>query len=109
MASAIRYVTDVDLGLTVVADVFINGSFVAAEQATVSVFERGFLLGDGVYEVIPVYAGRCFELAGHLNRLENSLAGVKMTNPYRDDEWEQLIDTLIQRNGGGDQALYMHI
>ena len=109
MASAIRYVTDVDLGLTVVADVFINGSFVAAEQATVSVFERGFLLGDGVYEVIPVYAGRCFELAGHLNRLENSLAGVKMTNPYRDDEWEQLIDTLIQRNGGGDQALYMQV
>jgi D-alanine transaminase len=92
-----------------VADVFINGSFVAAEQATVSVFDRGFLLGDGVYEVIPVYAGHCFELAGHLDRLKNSLAGVKMTNPYSDDEWEHLFDTLIQRNGGGDQALYMQV
>jgi len=92
-----------------VADVFINGSFIAAEQATVSVFDRGFLLGDGVYEVIPVYAGRCFELAGHLNRLKNSLAGVKMANPYNDQEWESLFDTLIKRNGGGEQALYMQV
>ncbi|MBT3504164.1 MAG: D-amino acid aminotransferase [Piscirickettsiaceae bacterium] len=91
------------------ADVFINGSFIAAEQATVSVFDRGFLLGDGVYEVIPVYAGRCFELAGHLNRLKNSLAGVKMANPYNDQEWESLFDTLIKRNGGGEQALYMQV
>lgn len=74
-----------------------------------SVFDRGFLLGDGVYEVIPVYAGRCFELAGHLNRLKNSLAGVKMANPYNDQEWESLFDTLIKRNGGGEQALYMQV
>jgi D-alanine transaminase len=92
-----------------VADVFINGSFIAAEEATVSVFDRGFLLGDGIYEVIPVYAGRCFELAGHLNRLKNSLAGVKMANPYNDQEWESLFDTLIKRNGGGEQALYMQV
>ena len=91
------------------ADVFINGSFIAGEQATVPVFDRGFLLGDGVYEVIPVYAGRCFELAGHLNRLKNSLAGVKMANPYNDQEWESLFDTLIKRNGGGEQALYMQV
>jgi D-alanine transaminase len=92
-----------------VADVFVNGSFIAAEQATVSVFDRGFLLGDGVYEVIPVYAGKCFELAGHLNRLKNSLGAVKMANPYSDQEWTSLFDTLIKRNGGGEQALYMQV
>lgn len=109
MASTIRYVIDVDLGISAVADVFVNGSFIAAEQATVSVFDRGFLLGDGVYEVIPVYAGRCFELAAHLARLKNSLAAVKMANPHYDSDWASLFDTLIQRNGGGDQALYMQV
>lgn len=75
----------------------------------VSVFDRGFLLGDGVYEVIPVYAGRCFKLSDHLTRLKNSLAGVKMTNPYDDQEWTALFDALIVRNGSGDQALYMQV
>ncbi|MCL4140289.1 UNVERIFIED_CONTAM: hypothetical protein GTU68_011564, partial [Idotea baltica] len=87
----------------------VNGSFVAAEQATVSVFDRGFLLGDGVYEVIPVYAGACFKLAAHLARLTNSLMAVKMANPYSDEEWATLFDTLIKRNGSGDQALYMQV
>jgi D-alanine transaminase len=109
VASTIGYVVDANLGLENVADVFINGSYMASEQATVSVFDRGFLLGDGVYEVIPVYAGRCFELAGHLARLKNSLAGVKMANPYSDAEWSGLFDALIQRNGGGNQALYMQV
>lgn len=109
MASTIRYIADADLGLKSVTDVFVNGDFIASDQATVSVFDRGFLLGDGVYEVIPVYAGRCFKLAGHLNRLQNSLAGVKMANPYKDEEWETLLDTLIIRNGGGDQALYLQV
>lgn len=109
MAPVIRHVIDVDLGLNAVADVFVNGSFIAAEKATVSVFDRGFLLGDGVYEVIPVYASRCFELAAHLIRLKNSLAAVKMANPHSDQEWASIFDTLIQHNGGGNQALYMQV
>ncbi len=90
-------------------DVYLNGDFLPADQAKVSVFDRGFLLGDGVYEVIPVYAGRCFQLAGHLERLQASLDGVRMSNPHTISEWETLIEQLIERNGSGDQSLYLQV
>lgn len=90
-------------------EVFLNGEFVAADQAKVSVFDRGFLLGDGVYEVIPVYAGRCFRLEGHLLRLQNSLAGVRMANPLSDLDWQSMIEALVERNGGGDQSVYLQV
>lgn len=90
-------------------EVFLNGEFIAADQAKVSVFDRGFLLGDGVYEVIPVYAGHCFRLEGHLTRLQHSLDGVRMTNPLSDKEWQSMISQLIERNGGGDQSVYLQV
>ncbi len=90
-------------------DVYLNGDFLAADQAKVSVFDRGFLLGDGVYEVIPVYAGKCFQLARHLTRLQVSLDGVRMQNPHSETEWQTLIEQLIERNGGGDQSLYLQV
>ncbi len=89
--------------------VYLNGEFLDPEQAKVSVFDRGFLLGDGVYEVIPVYDGRCFELSGHLTRLQASLDGVRMKNPHSNAEWEVMIDKLIELNGGGDQSLYLQV
>jgi D-alanine transaminase len=92
-----------------VNDVFLNGEFVAADQAKVSVFDRGFLLGDGVYEVIPVYDGRCFQLKKHLERLQNSLDGVRMANPYSDAQWQSVFETLISHHGQGDQALYLQV
>jgi D-alanine transaminase len=92
-----------------VNEVFLNGEFIAADQAKVSVFDRGFLLGDGVYEVIPVYAGRCFRLEGHLLRLQNSLDGVRMTNPLSDLDWQSMIEKLVERNGGGDQSVYLQV
>jgi len=90
-------------------DVYLNGQFIAADKAQVSVFDRGFLLGDGVYEVLPVYAGRCFQLVGHLARLQASLDGVKMKNPHTAVEWTQLITQLVELNGGGDQSLYLQV
>jgi len=92
-----------------VSDVYLNGDFIPAEQAKVSVFDRGFLLGDGVYEVIPVYAGRCFQLEGHLLRLQASLDGVRMQNPHSEQQWTDLIKELIERCGGGDQSLYLQV
>lgn len=80
-----------------------------AEQAQVSVFDRGFLLGDGVYEVIPVYQGKCFQLAAHLQRLQASLDGVRMKNPYSDLQWKKLLEQLVELNGGGDQSLYLQV
>ena len=90
-------------------DVFLNGELIAADQAKVSVFDRGFLLGDGVYEVIPVYDGRCFQLKKHLERLQNSLDGVRMANPYSDAQWQSVFETLINHHGDGDQALYLQV
>jgi len=92
-----------------VQDVFLNGQFLPAEQAKVSVFDRGFLLGDGVYEVIPVYMGHCFQLAGHLERLQASLDGVRMKNPLSINDWQTMIEQLVERNGGGDQAVYLQV
>jgi len=89
--------------------VYLNGDFLDADQAQVSVFDRGFLLGDGVYEVIPVYAGVCFQLAGHLERLQVSLDGVRMDNPYTVERWQAVIEQLVEKNGGGDQSVYLQV
>jgi D-alanine transaminase len=92
-----------------VATVFLNGEYLPAEQAHVSVLDRGFLLGDGVYEVIPVYNGLPFRLAPHLNRLQRSLDGVRMTNPHTLEEWASIIGRLVEANGGGDQSVYLQV
>jgi len=92
-----------------VNEVYLNGEFLASDQAKISVFDRGFLLGDGVYEVIPVYAGRSFQLMGHLRRLQSSLGGVRMQNPMSDTDWTNMISTLIEKNGGGDQSVYLQV
>lgn len=75
----------------------------------VSVFDRGFLLGDGIYEVIPVYNGRPFRLEGHLQRLQRSLDGVRMANPFTNEDWQSLILQLVDENGGGDQSVYLQV
>jgi D-alanine transaminase len=67
---------------------------------------RGFLFGDGVYEVIPVYSCRPFRLAEHLARLQKSLDGIRLTNPLTEIEWSELIEQIIVRNEGNDQQVY---
>ena len=88
---------------------YLNGQFLPLEQASVSVMDRGFLFGDGVYEVVPVFAGRPFRLTEHLQRLHYSLAQIELPSPYSDEQWASLFDELIERNGGGDQALYLQL
>lgn len=89
--------------------VYLNGQFMPLEEAQVPVMDRGFIFGDGVYEVIPVYSRRAFRLAEHLRRLQHSLDGIRLPNPHSDEEWTQLIHQLIERNDGEDQYLYLHI
>ncbi len=89
--------------------VFLNGKFQDAESASVSVFDRGFLFGDGVYEVIPVYNGSPFYLAAHLKRLNVSLAAIKLENPLDELVWVKTISELISQNDGGDLSLYIQI
>lgn len=88
---------------------YLNGVFLPLEEAHVSVLDRGFLFGDGIYEVIPVYGGRLFRLPHHLKRLRNSLAGVRIDNPLNDAEWATMLAELVARNEGSDQAVYMKV
>lgn len=89
--------------------VYLNGKFLPVEEAYVSVLDRGFVFGDGVYEVIPVYGGHLFRLAQHLERLDQSLAGVRITAPLSGAQWRDVLEDLIKKNGGGDQSLYLQI
>ncbi|MCK4950578.1 MAG: aminotransferase class IV, partial [Gammaproteobacteria bacterium] len=75
--------------------VFLNGKFLPLSKANVSVLDRGFLLGDGIYEVIPVYSGKLFRLDQHLQRLDDSLKGVQITPPYNHEEWEKILMDLV--------------
>ncbi len=88
---------------------YLNGEYVALKDARVSVLDRGFIFGDGIYEVIPVYNREPFRLAGHLQRLRACLDGVRMGNPHSDAQWEFLFREVIRRNPHEDQALYLQV
>lgn len=88
---------------------YLNGCFLPIEQAQVSVMDRGFLFGDGAYELIPVYSRRPFRLAQHLRRLQNTLDGIGIRNPHSDAEWTGLIEEIIARNEWQDQSVYLQL
>ena len=89
--------------------VYLNGAFLPIEQAFVPVLDRGFIFGDGIYEVIPVYSRRPFRLDEHLVRLQGSLNGVRIANPHTHEEWKKRVCELIARNEPQDQYVYLHI
>jgi D-alanine transaminase len=89
--------------------VYLNGQYLPVEEATVSVMDRGFLFGDSVYEVIPVFGGNLLALDKHLNRLQNSLNRISLANPYEKDEWLRLFQGLLEKNPGEDRAVYLQI
>jgi len=89
--------------------IYLNGEFMPMEQARVPVLDRGFIFGDGVYEVIPVYSRHPFRLAEHLRRLQASLDGIRLSNPHDDAEWTRLVRRLIGLNAPEDQSLYLHV
>ena len=89
--------------------IYLNGDFMPIEEARIPVLDRGFIFGDGVYEVIPVYSRKPFRLAEHLRRLQHSLDGIRMKNPHADAEWSDLLEQIIAGNEGADQYLYLHI
>jgi len=89
--------------------IYLNGAFMPIEEAMIPVLDRGFIFGDGVYEVIPVYSRRPFRMAEHLKRLQHSLDGIKLPNPHSEAEWTDILNELIKRNEPEDQYLYLHI
>ncbi|MDH5231511.1 MAG: D-amino acid aminotransferase [Gammaproteobacteria bacterium] len=89
---------------------YLNGEFLALDQAKISVLDRGFLLGDGVYEVIPAYHGKLFRLQDHLKRLQNSLHGIRLKNPLSTEQWSDVLQKLVnQNNPEEDQSVYLQV
>jgi len=89
--------------------VYLNGQFLPLEDAKVSVLDRGFIYGDGVYELVPVYGRRPYRLRQHLARLQRSLDGIRLANPHTDAEWEVIVAGLIGRMTFADQGVYLQV
>ena len=91
--------------------VYLNGEFMPLEDARIPVLDRGFIFGDGVYEVVPAYSRRPFRMAEHLRRLQHSLDGIRLANPMSDAQWIALMTDLIARNAsaGDDQSVYLQV
>ncbi len=87
--------------------VYLNGAYLPLSEARISVLDRGFLFGDGVYEVIPAYQGRLFHWPEHGLRLEHSLAGIRLANPYSREQWQAIFAPWL--SSGRDQYLYLQI
>ncbi len=91
------------------ATVYLNGEFVPAGEAKVSVLDRGFIFGDGVYEVIPAYGGHLLRLEHHLERLDQSLAAIRLENPLTKAAWSHVLNQVVSRNDGEDQSVYLQV
>ena len=89
--------------------VYLNGQYLAPDVAQVSVFDRGFVFGDGVYEVIPVFGGKLFRMDQHLARLKASCAAIRLNNPHSPAEWLALCTRLADSLGAVDQSIYLQI
>jgi D-alanine transaminase len=88
---------------------FLNGAFLPLQQARISPLDRGFLFGDAVYEVVPVYGGRPFRLREHLLRLDRSLDAIDMAPVMAHEAWAKLLLDLLSRNGAHDASLYLQV
>ncbi len=89
--------------------VWLDGRLMPLAEARISPLDRGFLFGDGAYEVLPVYDGRAYRFDAHLQRLDRSLAAIRMPPPLDRDGWLSAFGALVHGNGGGDQLLYVQV
>jgi D-alanine transaminase len=89
--------------------VYLNGKFLPLEDAKISVLDRGFIYGDGVYELVPVYHRQPFRLTQHLARLQRSLDGIRLANPHSAAEWSAIVAELIARQPFEQQGVYFQV
>ena len=88
---------------------YLNGEWMAPEDARVSVFDRGFMFGDGIYEVMAVYDGKVFTLEDHLLRLKRSLEAIRLESPHTDDQWRAIFNEAVKRGGEAPAYLYLQV
>jgi len=91
------------------SQVYLNGEFLRLDEAKVSVLDRGFIFGDGIYEVVPVYNGNAFRMAEHLDRLDRSLAALRIASPLDRAGWIDLVAELIARGGMPTCLIYLQV
>ncbi len=96
-------------GVTGDPTVYLNGEFLPLSGAKVSVLDRGFIFGDGIYDVVPVYNRKPFRMAHHLARLESSLAKIGIAPPMTRADWEALVLELIRRSPETDCMVYLQV
>ncbi|HEX7157023.1 MAG TPA: D-amino acid aminotransferase [Burkholderiaceae bacterium] len=88
---------------------YLNGAFISLDEARIPVLDRGFIFGDGVYEVVPVYHRRPLRLEQHLDRLERSLSKVRIANPHPRDGWKRILARLAAEAPFEDQTVYVQV
>ena len=88
---------------------YLNGDWLPLREARISPLDRSFLFGDGIYEVVPVFAGRPFRFMEHFDRLTRSADGIRLRDPHSRDEWRAMVRELMARNGGGDLYVYVQV
>jgi len=92
---------------------YLNGEYSSLRDAKVSVLDRGFIFGDGIYEVVPAYGGKLFRFDEHLARLNRSLTKLRIENPHTREQWiersRRLVAALIEKTGATDQLVYIQI
>ncbi len=89
--------------------VYVNGDYLPEDEAKVSVFDRAFLMADGVYEVTSVLGGRLIDFPGHLARLQRSLDALEIRNPLSDEDWLAVHREIVARNGIEDGLVYLQV
>nr|QQM16038.1 D-alanine aminotransferase [Paraglaciecola polaris] len=89
--------------------VFLNGDYLPQEQAKISPMDRGFLFGDGIYEVIPTYLGKTVGFTAHIERMQGGLASIGIELDYNHDDWQAIIDNLLNKNDAGNRGIYLHV
>lgn len=96
-------------GMASDSQVYLNGEFMQIGEAKISVLDRGFIFGDGIYEVVPVYNGKPFRIKHHLDRLDRSLAAIRIANPHDRAGWLALVEQLIERAPSPICMVYLQV
>lgn len=89
--------------------VYLNGSYMPLEEAKISPMDRGFLFGDGIYEVIPSYDGKLVGFVPHIDRMNEGLSLIGINFEWSLAKWREVCDSLIEKNEGGNLGIYLHI
>ncbi|HUV22372.1 MAG TPA: D-amino acid aminotransferase [Gammaproteobacteria bacterium] len=88
---------------------YLNGKFLPLEEARISPMDRGFLFGDGIYEVIPSYGGKMVGFSPHIARLQTGLDAIEIKHGWSDEQWKELCTSLLEKNGNGNLGVYLHV